>query len=396
MREQPHVSLNLRILPWMYAFSGGSLFTAVVVLFLQFHHLTLRDVFLLQGIYAATLLVGEIPTGYMSDRWGRRNTVLVGSLLRFGGMLLYLLGSNFWGFAIGEVLLALGMNCYSGTFDALTYDTLAEVKQTDRFRKLVGHYRSLFFGMEALTNIFGGLLAAINVRAPVAATLVTYGIAILVALMLVEPTRHKAQEEQSIKDLWRICRETVVVSAPLRSIVLLSGVLATLGLVLFWFTQPFQSMTELPIALFGVAHAVIVGAGAIASRYAYKTQGVIDDAFALFLIAVMMIGSTVALGFVTTVHGIILFLLIRVGWSLLTPVTNDLCNRLVTAKDRATVLSIKAFSQRLLFAIIAPFLGYVTDIFTLNQAMLLTGIAGGVAGVIALMLFYRVKDRIPA
>jgi MFS family permease len=394
MRVESDVSPNFRLLPWIYAMSGGSLLTAVIVPFLHLHELTLRDVFLLQGIFATTLLIGEIPTGYLSDRWGRRNTTILASFLRFGGMLLYFLGGNFWGFAAGEVLLALGTNCYSGTLDALTYDSLAQIGKEDRFRKLIGHYRSLFFGAEAATNVLGGLIAAINLRAPVGATLITYAVAILLSLLVVEPTRHRAKEEQSITDLWRICRETFL-SPSLRAITLVYGILATLGLTLFWFTQPYQGMIGLPLAFFGIAHAIIVGSGAIASRYAYKMEGYFDDVFALMLIATAMTVSVIALGFVTALWGLVFFLIVRVGWSLLAPVTNDLCNRLVAAKDRATVLSIKAFSQRLLFAIASPFLGYLTDVFTLNQAILFSGLLGGFAAAAALVLLHRVASSIP-
>lgn len=387
---------NLRLIPWLYFFSGGSLLTAVIVPFLQGNFLTLREIFLLQGIFAAALLVGEIPTGYLSDRWGRRRTLILASVLRFLGMLVYLLGHSFWIFAVGEIFLALGNNCYSGTLDAVTYDALATVKKTDQFRKINGHCRSLYFGAEALTNVFGGFLAAINLRAPVAATLVMYGIAILLPLMLTEPPRHVMHTEQSFKDLWRICSDTLFKSSTLRGIVALFGVLSTMGLIHFWFTQPYQGLIELPIAFFGITHAVIVGCGAIAARYAYLAERWIGDNVLLLGIAVCMIGGFVALGFVSSFYGLLFFVIVRVGWTMLATVTNDLCSRLSPANDRSTVLSVKAFAHRFLFTLLAPILGYMTDVFTINEALLLCGVLGGVAAAVILFLMRGIWHRIPS
>ena len=57
-----------------------------------------------------------------------------------------------------------------------------------------------------------------------------------------------------------------------------------------------------------------------------------------------------------------------------TPVLKDYINQITTSDVRATVLSVRSFIIRFLFAIIGPFLGWYSDKFSLQNALLLAGI----------------------
>jgi hypothetical protein len=66
-----------------------------------------------------------------------------------------------------------------------------------------------------------------------------------------------------------------------------------------------------------------------------------------------------------------LFYLVR-GYA--TPVLKDYINRITASHMRATVLSVRNFIIRFLFALTGPLLGWVKDIYSLPQALLLAGI----------------------
>ena len=77
-----------------------------------------------------------------------------------------------------------------------------------------------------------------------------------------------------------------------------------------------------------------------------------------------------------------LFYLMR---GLATPVLKDYINRLAESNTRATVLSVRNFMIRLLFAGIGPFLGWYTDHYSLSSALVLSAVTfftlAGIAGV---------------
>lgn len=65
----------------------------------------------------------------------------------------------------------------------------------------------------------------------------------------------------------------------------------------------------------------------------------------------------------------------------------DYINRITASEIRATVLSVRNFIIRLLFALVGPLLGWVKDVYTLPQALLLAGGIFLVLSILAAILF---------
>ena len=82
--------------------------------------------------------------------------------------------------------------------------------------------------------------------------------------------------------------------------------------------------------------------------------------------------------------GILLIFYIFRGFA--TPILKGYINQLTFSEMRATVLSIRNFIIRLMFAAIAPFVGWLNDYYSLSTALIATGIIIFVPGVIFLTL----------
>lgn len=70
---------------------------------------------------------------------------------------------------------------------------------------------------------------------------------------------------------------------------------------------------------------------------------------------------------------------------------NDYVNTLVSSDIRATVLSIQALMFRFVFVIIGPFIGWVSDIYTLQTALFSAGIIFSVLFSIPLVFLAKYK-----
>ena len=53
----------------------------VIALFFTENGLTLTQISLLQSCFSIALLSLEIPTGYISDRWGRKTSLIIGHIV---------------------------------------------------------------------------------------------------------------------------------------------------------------------------------------------------------------------------------------------------------------------------------------------------------------------------
>ena len=384
----------------LYALSitnGGAFFALpIFVLFYQENDLSLAQIFLTQAVYSIGVVVLEIPSGYFSDHFGRKPTLIIATLFWFLGYLVYALSGTFGGFIVAELLIAVGASFLSGTTDALAYDSLLELKEEDRYRSVASHQSFLHFASEGIISVLGGLIALVSLRMTFVVTLPFLALGFLIALTFQEPKRHRIQETQHLKKIWNVCTHTLIRSAPLRSIILLWAIVSTMSLTLFWLTQPFELMVEVPLVWFGVVHGVIVFAGAIASKCTPFLARWMDDRLLMLLIAGAVAVSYLALGFVTTLYGLAFFFVVRIAWSLLTPLTSDLINRMTTSDVRATTLSMRSFLGRIIFAISSPFIGAMMDTSSLPETMLIVGLIGSAVLGLLFLLMRPVWKQIPA
>lgn len=70
-------------------------------------------------------------------------------------------------------------------------------------------------------------------------------------------------------------------------------------------------------------------------------------------------------------------------------VFTDYINKLTSSEIRATVLSAQSLLARLFYALIAPIIGWVVDIYSLTQALLVLGITSLVCGVAVLVVMSK-------
>ena len=107
----------------------------IIVLFYEENGLGLKDIFLLKSVYSIVLVSLDIPTGYLADAWGRKNCLITGCIVAFGGYICYSLSSTFYAFFIAEILLGIGQSLVSGADSALLYDTMLHYDRENEYLK---------------------------------------------------------------------------------------------------------------------------------------------------------------------------------------------------------------------------------------------------------------------
>ena len=100
------------------------LFMPIVIPFFESNRLNFEDVMQLQALHALSMVLFEIPSGYFSDKLGRKNTMIFGCILGFLGFSVFTQSHLFWHFMIGNMFIGIGDSFISGTDSALLYDIL--------------------------------------------------------------------------------------------------------------------------------------------------------------------------------------------------------------------------------------------------------------------------------
>jgi MFS family permease len=349
------------------------LFMPIIVIFFQDNGLEMRHIFMLKAINAITVVVLEIPSGYMADVLGRKKTLVLGTILSFGGFIAYSFAFGFWGFALAELLIGVSMSFISGADSAMLYDTLFYQNKTENYSKEEGRITALGNFSEAAAGILGGFLAGISLRLPFIAQAGIAFIGIPAALLLIEPELHKKVRKTTMLAIAKTLKYALVINKKLRAYILFSSFAGMTSLTLAWFIQPFFTSINIPLSWFGILWTSLNLSVALTAMFAYKIQNSLSKTSILMLVAVFTGGGFIVLGFSHGIWGLVILFLIYLVRGMGTPILKDFINQNTESDIRATVLSIRSFIIRIAFAIISPLLGWYTDHYNLHDALIMAG-----------------------
>ena len=83
---------------------------------------TLSSLALLMGAYSAIIVLTEIPSGMVSDRYGRKAAFLISKVVTLFGSFILILGNSTVTLFLAILLLGIARSFVSGSFEALTID----------------------------------------------------------------------------------------------------------------------------------------------------------------------------------------------------------------------------------------------------------------------------------
>jgi len=159
------LELNLRLYPWYQAAAGFLPWLPVFFLFF-FQSVSLSSAIQLGAVYYFSVFLLEVPSGYFSDRFGRRLTLLFSASFGVLAYLIFIQSNCFTGFAIGQFMLAAKFSFKSGSDNSLLFDTLSALDKTSEYA--VREANATRFSMLALAvaALLGGLTGIFNLTIP--------------------------------------------------------------------------------------------------------------------------------------------------------------------------------------------------------------------------------------
>lgn len=345
----------------------------VVVLFYQDNGMNMQEIFTLKAIYSVAIVAMEVPSGWMADVWGRKKTLFFGSLLGASGFLLYSFSFGFWAFAVAEIVLGVGHAFVSGADSAMLYDSLKASGKTGKYIQHEGRIASAGNFAEAIAGVVGGLLAAISLRTPFHVQFVVAAIAIPAAFTLAEPKIHSIEHIHSIRKMIANIRKTLANNHNLRISILLSAITGAATLTFAWLVQPYFIEIGLPVEMYGVFWTALNLTVGFSSVFAHRIEVFLGKATALYIIIALIFFGYFLSGMVIAYWGLAFLFMFYLVRGVATPIFKNYINQYAESEIRATILSVRDFVIRIIFAVVGPLLGWITDNLNLKSAFLLAG-----------------------
>lgn len=365
----------------------------ILFLFYKENGLATQELFILKAFYSVSIVVLEVPSGYLGDVWGRKATLILGSILGFAGFTLYCAASGFWTFLACEIILGAGQSFISGADSAMLYDSLQAAGKEKNYLKYEGKMISAGNFAEAVAAPLGVLIAFASLRTPFFFQAVIAFTAVPAAITLVEPERKKIIGYTSIRQLFKIVRFSLIEDLPLRSAILYSSIMGTATLAMAWFAQPYFDYLALPLIFYGILFPVLNLITGLVSVHAWQIEKIFGRKAVMFAIATGIGGGYILMGLAGGLSGLIFLFMFYGIRGVATPVLRNQINEITPSDIRATVLSVRSLIIRLTFAILGPVLGWHADLAGLPTSLMIAGLFFTVSGLIAAFFVIQIQHQ---
>jgi predicted MFS family arabinose efflux permease len=262
LNQKPSTGLRTRLQPLYVAVAlqGFSLWVPVEKLFMNEIGFDPAAVGVMAAAYAGVVPLVEVPSGLLADRWSRRGVLVVASVALALTALIGGMSTSVASYIGSALVLGVYFAMYSGTMDAIVYDTvLEELGDSDSFERRIGRIRLAESATLVTSSLAGGWIA--NVTTPRLTYFLTVPFAVLSVVALLrfrEPQLHKTEEPIPLRRQLAVTYRTLLRSRGLLPIVTLAVLTALILQVVFEFGPLWLVALAVPAVAFGPYWAVLV------------------------------------------------------------------------------------------------------------------------------------------
>ncbi|WP_231184416.1 MFS transporter [Haladaptatus sp. DYF46] len=359
-------------------------FSPIFTLFLLYRNLDYTQIALLSTLYTTLTIVGEIPTGYVGDRIGRRDSLVISSVCMTLSILGFVVARSFLALAVLYVLWTLALVFRSGSDDAWLYDHLRAELDADEFARVRGRGMAVNRAVTVVTVLGGGVLYELDPRLPFLASGVLNGAGVVVLSTLPRNRGYGDADSDDVlspSDAVGVIRRHLSVP-PLRSFVVYVALFFAAVGVVESYVQPIATgPLGIPVELMGPLYAGFTLVSAGVSYYAGAIEETVGLRTTTLLVPVLLCVS-----FVLPVFAPLLALpmfVARTGSNtLLRPLVNQYINDHSESVGRATILSAASMAYAALRLPLTLVGGFAADAYS----PLVTVAAVGVVVLVGLAL----------
>jgi MFS family permease len=362
----------------LYGFSFFDPFMIVIpllVAYLATHGIGMRQFMELQAVFAIVILCGEVPSGLLSDRWGRKKTLLLGSTLKAVSFSLLSLWESYEGFLAYHLTMGIALSLISGGDVALLYDShLAGGGDRSRGSALLGNMQLAAQTGAATSALLGGAVVTLSYGHLLWANAILGWIPVLLVLAVAEPPAAMDARRKQSESLKEVVTTTLVRDGATRLVFLNVAASGAAGLVMVWTHQKYWQESAVPLAYFGVLYAtynLLVGqagrcAGPAAARYGRRPL--------LAAVGTLPIVACAGMAAFPGWGGIALGALMQMSRGVGSVFFMNALNEKLSSAFRATVISMAQLCTRASFALLGPLAGYGIDAWGLPSVLLALGV----------------------
>jgi MFS family permease len=372
---------------------AASLIWGINTIFLLDAGLNNFEAFAANAFFTAGMVLFEIPTGIVADRWGRRVSFLCGTLTLAASTALYVLlwqlRSPFWWWAIVSALLGLGFTFFSGATEAWLVDALTATRFEGQLESVFARGQVIGGAMMLSGSVAGGYLAQLtNLGVPyVARAAILVGVFVLAFFAMHDIGFTPDREDRPLTEMKHILGSSVEhgLKVPAVRAIMLAGMFSGgVGIYVFYALQPYLLDLWGNQRAYGIAGLVAaIGAGAqiigglltprIRRAFRRRTSALLI----LQVVSVLMLAVIGSIGNFWVV--VAAMTLSSLAASASQPIRQAYLNGMIPSQQRATILSFDSLITSAGGIVAQPLLGKSADVWGYQASYLLSAAGTAIA-----------------
>ncbi len=294
-------ALNKRLRPLTAAVAllGFLLWVPVEKLFMTEIGFHAASIGVMAAAYAALVPIIEIPSGILADRWSRRGVLVIAAVAMALTSLIGGLSYNVPTHIGCALVLAVYFAMYTGTMDAIVYDTvLEEIGASDTFEQQIGRVRAIESVALVAGALVGGVVAELtSPRLTYFLTVPFAALAVIALLRFVEPQLHKQEEGKSLRGQISLTYRAIARTPRLVPIIMLALLTSVLLGSIFEFGPLWLIAHDAADGLYGPYWAALMATlgvgGLLAGRIALHRPLILVVVTAVMVLAFLLLVASI-------------------------------------------------------------------------------------------------------
>ena len=374
---------NLKFFICFRMFFNARFYYPVFAIYFLEHGLTWEEFGILNGIWAITIILLEVPSGSLADTLGRKRLLVLAGICMVLEMLALLFapmdGSSwvFSLFAINRIISGVAEAAASGADEALAYDSLKEagmqkewgkaLEKAQRFTSLAFFFAmmtgSAFYDSEFVNTCLSflgfdtSISSETSIKIPIFLTFLSSLVVLGSALGLKESLHQEGKGAlEAIRSSLRKTKEAglwILTTALPFGILLAAMILDSVIRQFLTIASAYWSVIELPLWTFGLVASGMSLMGLFVPRLARWLADRNSPEYNFFLICAFLTAGLFGIGHAFPLWGILPAALLYASMQCMSYLTSRYLNEQASSERRATVLSFRGLATNLSYGAVS-------------------------------------------
>lgn len=362
--------------------------TFIYALFLGTRHMSLVQIGLIVSVYQISKLIFEIPSGYYSDRFGRKKCGIIGQITFIFFLIFTVITHSYILFLFSACVRGISYAFLSGTADCLFSESILK-ECPDEMDRLMGIDKVLFYASYALSSIIGGFLAKYSYEAVFYFNIVIQ-IVSLVCMFLFKETistqtsrQERSKVSNSLKAMFKDKKVVYLLLLP-----------ALLSICFLPYEDYYSSLVKgygVDESLIGIMTSCVMISSVLFGMIAFKVNKKWGYDFSVKKLPVIILILFLMMSIVQDKIFVawIIYILSSGFFSISNISYNSCLQKNIESTSRGTMLSLRSLLMAVIGMIISPVVGYGAETIGFSMTYILCAIVGLILLIASLFFFTK-------